>query len=182
MAKKEAQKRSPQKKKSTEKKAAKKVVLPFLKVGARAPSFSLPNESGKLVSFPELKGKKLVLYFYPKDHTSGCTQESCDFRDQFHRLKKAGVAIFGVSRDSISSHEKFKEKLNLPFSLLSDESGKMCDAYGVWKEKSMYGRKYMGIERTTVIIDEDGKISHVFPKVSVTGHVDEVLEILEKNE
>jgi peroxiredoxin Q/BCP len=150
----------------------------FLKVGAKAPAFKVPDESGKLVSLASLKGKKVVLYFYPKDMTPGCTQESCDFRDNFARLKKMGVEVFGVSKDSQNSHVKFIGKNNLPFSLLADEDGKMCEAYGVWKEKSLYGRKYMGIERTTVVIDEQGKVSHVYPKVSVKGHVDQVMEDL----
>jgi len=149
-----------------------------LKVGKKAPAFKVPNEAGEMVSLASLKGKKVVLYFYPKDMTPGCTQESCDFRDSFARLKKLGVKVYGVSRDSVASHTKFIAKNELPFSLLSDESGKMTEAYGVWKEKSLYGRKYMGIERTTVIIDEDGKIEKVYPKVSVKGHVDQVLEDL----
>ncbi len=155
------------------------VSISLLKPGQKAPAFSLSDESGKKVSLSSLKGKKLVLYFYPKDHTPGCTQESCDFRDSFARIKRAGALVFGVSRDSVTSHEKFKAKLELPFSLLSDEEGKMCEAYDVWKEKSMYGRKYMGIVRTTVIVDENGKIIQVFPKVSIKGHADEVLNILE---
>ena len=155
---------------------------PLLKAGQSAPAFSVPNESGEMVSLRSLKGNRLVLYFYPKDNTSGCTRESCDFRDSFSRIRKAGAMVFGISRDPVASHQKFKAKLELPFSLLADEEGKMCEAYGVWKEKSMYGRKYMGIERTTVLIDEKGKIIHVFPKVSVAGHVDEVLEILERHD
>ncbi len=162
---------------------AKKKVEPesvesFLKTGAKAPAFSVKDENGNKVTLSSLKGKPVILYFYPKDHTPGCTQESCDFRDSFSKLKKLGVQVFGVSRDSEASHLKFKEKLELPFSLLADTEGGMCEAYGVWKEKSMYGRKYMGIERTTVIIDSKGKVYKVYPKVSVKGHVDRVIEDL----
>ena len=164
------------------KKAAAKLkkVEPFLQLGKKAPSFSIPNESGEKISLAQLKGKRLVIYFYPKDHTPGCTQESCDFRDHFARLKKFGVEVLGVSRDSVSSHEKFKTKLALPYSLLADEEGKMCEAYGVWKEKSLYGRKYMGIERTTFLIDAAGKIQKIYPKVSVKGHVDQVIQDIQE--
>jgi peroxiredoxin Q/BCP len=155
------------------------VVESFLKIGQKAPSFTLMNHSGQKVSLKDFAGKKLVIYFYPKDDTPGCTKESCDFRDQFESVKKSGAAVIGVSKDSVASHLKFKTKYSLPFDLLSDEEGKMCEAYGVWKEKSMYGRKYMGIERSTFIIDEAGKIAKIFPKVSVTGHVDEVLKDLQ---
>ncbi len=150
----------------------------FLKVGAKAPAFKLPNEKDQLVSLAGLKGKKLVLYFYPKDLTPGCTQESCDFRDSFARLSQQNVIVLGISRDNLASHQKFQTKYQLPFSLLSDADGKMCEAYGVWKEKNLYGRKYMGIERTTFLIDENGKIVKIYPKVSVKGHVSQVLEDL----
>ncbi len=150
----------------------------LLKVGQKAPAFSLMNHEGAKISLKELLGKKIVLYFYPKDNTPGCTQESCDFRDQFGSIQKQGAVVIGVSKDSVSSHLKFKTKFSLPFHLLSDEEGKVCEAYGVWKEKSMYGKKYMGIERTTFIIDESGKIAKIYPKVSVTGHVDQVLKDL----
>jgi peroxiredoxin Q/BCP len=169
------------------KKAVKKVTKKvdskesLLHSGDNAPPFSAPNEKGEVVSLKSFLGQKLVLYFYPKDDTPGCTQESCDFRDSFSRLKKQGVCVVGVSRDSVKSHLKFKEKYGFLFSLLSDEDGKICEAYGVWKEKNLYGRKYMGIERTTFLIDEKGKITRVYPKVKVAGHVDEILEEL-KNE
>ena len=157
----------------------KKVVAPkTLKVGKVAPKFTAIDDSGEKVSLASLKGKTVVLYFYPKDDTPGCTKEACDFRDSFTRLKKEGVVVLGVSKDSVKSHLKFKEKYKLPFQLLADEDGKLCQAYGVWKEKSMYGRKYMGIERSTFIIDSSGKIAKIFEKVSVTGHVDEILESL----
>ena len=146
-----------------------------LSVGQLAPDFSLPNENGDMIHLSALRGKKIVLYFYPKDDTPGCTQESCDFRDNFGRLSPLGVTVLGISKDSVESHVKFKNKYSLPFSLLSDENGAICEAYGVWKEKNNYGKTYMGIERSTFIIDENGVITHVYAKVSVAGHVDEVL-------
>jgi len=149
-----------------------------LKIGSRAPAFSLPNEKGQVVKLAELKGQTIVLFFYPKDDTPGCTKEACSFRDGLQAIRKKGAVVFGVSADSVVSHEKFSKKFHLNFPLLSDESKAMIQAYGVWKEKSMYGRKYMGIERTTVIITKDGTISHVFPKVKVDGHYEEVLEAL----
>ena len=149
-----------------------------LKVGSRAPAFALPNEQGKVVKLSELKGKKIVLFFYPKDDTPGCTKEACSFRDGLQAIQKKGAVVFGVSADSVASHQKFSHKFAFNFPLLSDESKSTIQAYGVWKEKSMYGRKYMGIERTTVLIAKDGKVSHVFPKVKVTGHYEEVLAAL----
>jgi peroxiredoxin Q/BCP len=149
-----------------------------LKVGNRAPAFSLPNEIGKVVKLSDLKGKKIVLFFYPKDNTPGCTQEACSFRDGLQAIRKKGAVVLGVSADSVASHQKFSKKFDFNFPLLSDESKAMIQAYGVWKEKSMYGRKYMGTERTTVVIGKDGIISHLFPKVKVNGHYEEVLEAL----
>ncbi len=149
-----------------------------LKIGTRAPAFSLPNEKGQVVKLSELKGKKIVLFFYPKDDTSGCTKEACSFRDGLQAIRKKGAIVLGVSADSVASHQKFSNKYDFNFPLLSDESKAMIQTYGVWKEKSMYGRKYMGIERTTVLIAKDGTISHVFPKVKVDGHYEEVLEAL----
>lgn len=149
-----------------------------LKVGSRAPAFSLLNEKGQVVKLSDLKGKKIVLFFYPKDNTPGCTQEACSFRDGLQAIRKKGAVVLGVSADSVASHQKFSQKFDFNFPLLSDESKAMIQAYGVWKEKSMYGRKYMGIERTTVLIAKDGTISHVFPKVKVEGHYEEVLEAL----
>lgn len=147
----------------------------FLKVGQLAPDFNTPDQDGKLVSLSSLRGKTVVLYFYPKDLTPGCTQESCDFRDHHARFLAQGAVVYGVSKDSQASHRKFISTHKLPFGLLSDETGKMLEAYGVWKEKSMYGRKYMGIERTTVVIGPDGRIRHVYEKVSVPQHVATVL-------
>jgi len=149
-----------------------------LVLGDKAPDFSLPSTDGEVLSLKDFLGMKVVLYFYPKDDTSGCTKEACSFRDNLARVKRKGAVILGVSADSVESHQHFTKKFELPFPLLSDESKSMIKAYGVWKEKSMYGRKYMGIERTTFIIDERGKVQHIFPKVKVDGHVDEVLEHL----
>lgn len=146
------------------------------RIGKKAPDFSVMNDQGETVRLSDFKGKRLVVYFYPKDMTPGCTTESCDFRDSFTRLASAGVQVLGVSRDSVKSHQKFKEKYGLPFPLLADEDGKMCESFGVWVEKSMYGRKYMGIERSTFVIDEQGLFQFVYPKVSVKGHVDQVMK------
>jgi len=150
----------------------------MLKVGDKAPSFALPDSSGAIVSLKDFKGKKLVLYFYPKDDTPGCTKEACSFRDNLARVRGKGAAVIGVSADSVKSHAKFSEKFDLPFPLLSDETKEMIKTYGVWQEKSFMGKKFMGIVRTTFIIDEKGTISHIFEKVKVNGHTDEVLELL----
>lgn len=158
-----------------------KLRLNVLKVGNKAPSFSLPSIDGKNVSLKDFHGKKVVLYFYPKDMTSGCTQEACDFRDSFPNFKKLKSVVIGVSPDSIESHRKFIDKYDLPFILLSDEKKDVLKKYGVWKEKSMYGKKYMGVERTTIIIDEEGKVLKVFEKVKVAGHIDKLLKVLEDN-
>jgi len=131
-----------------------------------------------MLSLKDLKGEKVVLYFYPKDNTSGCTKEACSFNDNLVRVKKKGAVVIGVSPDSVASHTRFAGKYDLTFPLLSDESKAMVKKYGVWKEKSLYGRKYMGVERTTFVIDEKGIITHIFPKVKVEGHLDEVLAVL----
>jgi peroxiredoxin Q/BCP len=149
-----------------------------LVVGKKAPEFSLRGHDGVEYALKDFKGKKVILYFYPKDNTSGCTKEACAFRDNLSRFKKKGAVVVGVSADSSSSHQKFAAKYDLNFTLLSDEEKSVLNAYGVWKEKSMYGRKYMGIERTTVVIDEKGIVTHLFPKVKVDGHTDEVLKVL----
>lgn len=149
-----------------------------LQPGDSAPDFTLPTGDGGTLALRDLKGKTVVLYFYPKDNTSGCTKEACSFNDALARIKRKGAVVVGVSPDSAASHAKFAGKYDLSFPLVSDESKKMLAAYGVWKEKSMYGRKYMGVERTTFIIDGKGRITHVFPKVKVDGHVDEVLAAL----
>src|SRR3954469_5796129 len=150
-----------------------------LKVGQKAPDFTLQNDMGEKMKLSDFKGKQVVLYFYPKDDTPGCTTEACNFRDGIAEIKKKGAVVLGVSADSVESHKKFKSKFDLNFPLLADTEKKIIEDYGVWKEKSMYGKKYMGIERTTFLIDKDGKISHIFPKVKVTDHYDEVLEALE---
>ena len=163
---------------STSSKGKVATVTGGLKVGIRAPAFSLPNEKGQVVKLSDLKGKKVVLFFYPKDDTPGCTKEACSFRDGLQAIRKKGAVVLGVSADSVVSHQNFSQKFDFNFPLLSDESKAMIQAYGVWKEKSMYGRKYMGIERTTVLIAKNGTISHMFPKVKVDGHYEEVLEAL----
>jgi peroxiredoxin Q/BCP len=155
-----------------------KLSMKELKSGDSAPQFSLPTGHGGTLALKDLKGKSVVLYFYPKDNTSGCTKEACAFNDSLARIKKKGAAVVGVSPDSVASHGKFAGKYDLTFPLVSDESKKMLEEYGVWKEKSMYGRKYMGVERTTFIIDGKGMITHVFRKVKVDGHIDEVLAAL----
>lgn len=144
-------------------------------VGDSAPTFDLAVSTGGNVSLDSLKGHPVVLYFYPKDSTPGCTIEACDFRDLAAEFKKAGAAVFGVSADSIASHEKFIAKQNLNFPLLSDPDHTMLDAYGVWAEKKNYGRTYMGIVRSTFVIDKDGRVAHAWPKVKVKGHAQEVL-------
>ena len=148
--------------------------------GKAAPAFSLQDANGKTVSLGDFKGKNVVVYFYPKDDTPGCTTEACNFRDGLAAIREKGAVVLGVSADSVESHKKFKTKFDLNFPLLADTDKKIIEDYDVWKEKSMYGKKYMGIERTTFIIGEDGKITHIFPKVKVSEHADEVLEALEE--
>jgi peroxiredoxin Q/BCP len=145
-----------------------------LKVGDKAPDFNLPTDGGGKIKLSSLRGQPVVVYFYPKDDTPGCTKESCDFRDNFTAFKKVGAQVIGISKDSVAKHDKFKAKYDLPFILGSDEEGTACEAYGVWIEKSMYGKKYMGIERSTFLIGADGKIAQIWRKVSVKGHVDAV--------
>jgi peroxiredoxin Q/BCP len=152
----------------------------MLKEGDKAPAFNLESDSGEKIALKDLKGKAVVLYFYPKDLTPGCTQEACDFRDSLTRLKKSGAVVLGVSKDSAESHRKFVAKHKLNFPLLADTEGKVCEAYGVWQEKSLYGRKFMGIVRTTFVISAQGKIQKIFPKVKVQGHIDAVFEALGK--
>ena len=149
-----------------------------LKVGGKAPEFRLPTDEGKGLALSEFRGKKVILYFYPKDNTPGCTRESCAFRDGLAQLKRKGAVVLGVSPDSVSSHQKFKKDHGLNFPLISDAEKKLAQSYGVWKEKSLYGRKYMGIERTTFLIDEQGNIEKIWPKVQVDGHFEEVLSSL----
>jgi len=150
----------------------------MLEVGQLAPDFSLYNQDEKKISLKDYLGKNVVLYFYPKDDTSGCTKEACSFRDNIPKFSKADAVILGISPDSVKSHKKFSEKYKLPFDLLADEEKKVIEQYGVWKEKSMYGRKYMGVVRTTFIIDKKGKLKKIFDKVKVEGHEKEVLDAL----
>lgn len=148
-------------------------------IGLQAPDFNLPADSGMNISLQDLKGKPVILYFYPKDDTSGCTAQACQFRDILPDFSGVNAAILGVSRDGIKSHQKFRDKYSLNFPLLADESGEICQKYGVWVEKSMYGRKYFGIERTTFLIDAAGIIRQVWSKVKVPGHAEAVLKALE---
>ena len=147
-----------------------------LAIGDPAPLFNLPTDGGKRVSLSDFIGKKVIVYFYPKDGTSGCTKEACSFRDYKPNFDKKNTIIIGISKDSIKSHENFKENEHLNFILASDGTGEVCEKYQVWVEKSMYGRKYLGIQRSTFLIDEKGKILQIWRKVSVPGHVEEVLE------
>lgn len=147
-----------------------------LAVGDKAPDFTLPTDGGGKISLKSLKGKPVVLYFYPKDDTSGCTAEACAFRDATPDFSKVKAEIIGISRDSVTSHDKFKKKYKLTFPLATDEDGKVHEAYGTWVEKSMYGRKYMGIERSTFLIDGKGMIRAIWRKVNVPGHAVDVLE------
>jgi peroxiredoxin Q/BCP len=146
-------------------------------VGTKAPNFSANNQKGELVTLASFKGKKLVLYFYPKDDTPGCTAEACDLRDNYHRFMAEGYAILGVSPDKEAKHVKFIEKYDLPFDLLADVDKTTAEAYGVWAEKSMYGRKYMGILRTTFVIDENGVIENVIKKVKTKEHSAQLLSV-----
>lgn len=151
-----------------------------LKEGVKAPAFNAITDDGKKVSLKDLSGKNIVLYFYPKDDTSGCTKEACAFNESLAQLKKLGAVVVGVSKDSVESHVKFKKKYDLDFQLIADTELKLCESYDVWKEKSLYGRKYMGIERTTYVIDKKGKIVKTFAKVKVDGHVEKVSEALKE--
>jgi thioredoxin-dependent peroxiredoxin len=148
-------------------------------IGKPAPDFTLPSSSGETVTLKSFKNKKsVVLYFYPKDDTPGCTKEACGFRDLTAEFEKAGAVILGVSNDPVESHVKFREKFKLPFELLADEDASVSKAYGVYKQKNLYGKKYMGIERTTFIVDRTGRIAQIYPKVKVEGHVADVLAFL----
>lgn len=150
----------------------------MLQVNEPAPDFQALGSLGQEIKLSDLRGKKVVLYFYPKDNTAGCTTEACDFRDHYAEFEQADTVIIGVSKDPMGSHHKFIEKYQLPFVLVSDPELKVIQAYEVWKEKNMYGKKTMGVERTTVIIDEEGIVKKIYPKVKVKGHVEKVLEDL----
>ncbi len=148
----------------------------MIEEGKKAPAFSLKSQAGKTVKLSDFAGKAVVLYFYPKDNTPGCTTEACDFRDQHGKLEKAGAVVLGVSPDKETTHAKFAGKFGLPFTLLADPEHEVAQKYGSWGEKSLYGRKFMGIIRSTFLIGADGKVAKVWPKVKVAGHVEEVLE------
>jgi peroxiredoxin Q/BCP len=148
-----------------------------LKIGNKAPAFKGLTAEGP-ISLKDLKGSHVVLYFYPKDDTPGCTKEACAFRDNLPKFKKMNAKVFGVSKDSLKSHAKFAEKYELPFTLISDEDGSICDSFQTWVEKSMYGRKYMGIERATFLIDQEGVLRHIWRGVKVDGHAEEVLKVV----
>jgi peroxiredoxin Q/BCP len=151
-----------------------------LEVGDKAPAFSLKDTNGKTVKLADFKGKKVVLYFYPRDMTPGCTKEACGFRDDYAVLRKRGVEVVGVSADNQASHQKFTEAYSLPFTLLSDPDHSVMDAYGAWGEKNMYGKKITGVLRSTVLIDEAGKIAHIFRKVKTDTHSQDVIKVLDK--
>jgi len=147
--------------------------------GKKAPAFTVDTDGGGKIALKDLKGKPVVLYFYPKDDTPGCTTEACGFRDALPDFGKLDATIIGVSKDSVARHDKFKAKYELPFTLASDEDGSLCEKYGTWIEKSMYGRKYMGIDRATFLIDAGGTVRRIWRKVKVKGHVEEVLAAVE---
>ncbi len=149
-----------------------------LTLESKAPDFSLPDQKGETLSLKDLKGRQVVLYFYPKDDTPGCTKEACGFRDSIASIQKAGAVVLGISLDGAASHRTFIDKYGLPFSLLSDEDAVVSKAYGVYKQKNMYGKNYWGIERSTFVVDTAGGIKAIFRKVKVEGHVDEVITAL----
>ena len=153
-------------------------MMTTLDIGQTAPDFTLPTDSNGSFTLSQQKGKKVVIYFYPKDDTPGCTTESCGFRDALPAFEKLNATVIGISKCSVKKHDKFKEKYALNFPLASDENGNVCETYGTWVEKSMYGKTYMGIERSTFLIDENGKIAAIWRKVSVEGHVAEVEKAL----
>lgn len=150
----------------------------MLKKNTTAPEFKLPDENGDIQELVDFQGEYVLLYFYPKDDTPGCTTEACEFRDDYAEYEKAGVKILGVSPDSPKSHKKFKEKYGLPFILLSDEDHKVCEAYEVWGKKSMYGREYYGVLRTSFLIDKEGNILEIFENVKPKGHSQQILSVL----
>jgi peroxiredoxin Q/BCP len=152
-----------------------------LELGKQAPDFSIPATNGKTVSLSDFKGKNIVLYFYPKDMTSGCTTEACDFKERGQDFSNLNTVILGISPDSVASHQKFIQKYELPFLLLADEHQQVCSLYEVWKKKSMYGKEYMGVERSTFLIDKHGKLVNEWRKVSVKGHVDEALAYVKEH-
>lgn len=150
----------------------------MLSIGTKAPSFSLPNQDGKILSLTDFKGKKIALYFYPKDSTPTCTVQACNLRDNISLLKKAGIEVIGISMDSEKRHQNFIKKNQLPFPLLADEEGNVVKAYGAWGEKTLFGKKYMGILRTTYLLDEKGMVVHVIDKVTAKDHAEQILAVL----
>lgn len=150
----------------------------MLKTGTKVQDFTLPDAYGNTHTLSDYKGKKIVIYFYPKDNTSGCTTQACAFRDNYDVFKENNIIVIGISKDSVKSHKKFVEDHDLPFILLSDEDIKVCSYFGVYVEKSMYGKKYMGINRSTFVLDEEGIITHVFEKASPKGNAAEILKVL----
>ena len=150
----------------------------MLEVGTRAPAFTLPDQDGNMVSLKDFKGQKVVLYFYPKDNTPGCTKQACTFGELLPQFREKGAVVIGVSKDSVASHKKFQEKFGLPFTLLSDTELKVIQAYGVWQEKNMYGKKTMGVVRSTYLIDEKGVIVKAFGKVKAAENPQQMLEVL----
>ena len=150
----------------------------LFEVGTKAPAFTLPDQDGKMVSLKDFKGQKVVLYFYPKDNTPGCTKQACNFGELMPQFREKGAVVIGVSKDSVASHKKFQEKFGLPFTLLSDTELKVIQAYGVWQEKNMYGKKTMGVVRSTYLIDEKGVIVKAFGKVKAAENPQQMLEVL----
>ena len=146
-----------------------------LQTGDIAPDFSAPDQHGKTINLSDYRGKKVVIYFYPKDDTPGCTAQACNLRDNYSELQQAGYEVIGISGDGVKSHDKFANKYELPFTLVADEDKSINEAYGVWKEKSMYGRTYMGTARTTFVIDEEGKIADIIEKVKTNDHTAQIL-------
>jgi len=145
-----------------------------LKIGDQAPDFTLLSDSQEKITLSQLRGKKVVIYFYPKDNTPGCTKEACDFRDNHAQFAKQKAVIFGISKDTATTHQKFKQKYSLPFSLLADTEGEVCESYKIFKKKSMFGKTFLGIQRSTFLIDEQGIIREIWRNVKVTGHVEQV--------
>lgn len=150
----------------------------MISIGQKAPDFSLKIDDGDDFKLSDHLGKKIVVYFYPKDDTPGCTTEACDFRESISQFNQLNCKIIGISRDSVATHKKFKEKYSLNFPLGSDEDGTVCQMYGTWAEKSMFGKKYLGVNRTTFLIDEQGNVSHIWKKVSVSSHIKDILDVL----
>jgi peroxiredoxin Q/BCP len=151
----------------------------MLEPGIEAPNFTLSDQNGQSHRLSDYRGQWIILFFYPKDMTPGCTTEACGFRDEFPAFQKINALVFGLSKDSVKKHATFAEKYHLPFNLLSDETGEVCEKYGVWQEKSLYGKTYMGIVRSTFLIDPDGKIAKIYPKVKVKEHAGQILEDME---